>query len=190
MNNCYFDGEVTAENTDGVGGLAGKLTGSISYCYFVGDVRGGTKSGALAGNLDSAGLKRIFGSFAVPLNNNTSANAIGNGSSNSLLYVKLVRRSTSYFCYGTDTSTCDLYDPTDVGEFHGSGFELFDYQNTWKANAGEFPTLKSDSLTKANSPALIALEGEGTFDSPIKSPQLPTGIVFQITIICGTLTLF
>ena len=146
--------------------MAGKLTGSISYCYFVGDVRGGTYSGALAGNLDSGGINRIFGSFAIPLTNGTSASAIGRGSSNSLLFVKLVRRTVNDFCFGTDTDTCYFFDPTDVGEFHGSGFEFFDYENTWSSKAGDFPTLKKDSLTKANSPALIPFEGEGTFDSP------------------------
>ena len=60
MNNCFYTGQVDAQNTNGVGGLAGKLTGSISYCYFVGDVRGGTYSGALAGNLDSGGINRFW----------------------------------------------------------------------------------------------------------------------------------
>ena len=41
MNNCYFKGNVEGENTENVGGIAGKLTGSLSYCYFVGDVDGG-----------------------------------------------------------------------------------------------------------------------------------------------------
>ena len=84
-----------------VGGAVGKMTGSLSHCYVVGDVLGDSRTGVLAGYLDAGGTYRVFGSFAIPL---TSGDLLGQGTTNSLLYVKLLRRSASDFCFGSDSS--------------------------------------------------------------------------------------
>ena len=55
-----------------VGGAVGKMTGSLSHCYVVGDVLGNSRTGVLAGYLDG-GTQRVFGSFAIPI---TSGNLL------------------------------------------------------------------------------------------------------------------
>ena len=65
-----------------------------------------------------------------------------------------------------DVDSCLRFAPGSENLFKGTNFEAFDYDNTWQANAGDYPTLRTEGRTIENFAGSISMEGSGLIDDP------------------------
>ena len=63
-------------------------------------------------------------------------------------------------------NSCFRFAPTSENLFKGTNFEAFDYDNTWQANDGDYPTLRTEGRTIDNFAGSISMEGSGLIDDP------------------------
>ena len=171
VSNSYAVGDVSAPNSTYVGGLVGHLDGSIAYSYVVSSVAGSTYTGLFVGRSTSGGDNRVAFSFAIPAVGNSATSFQGAGIAEDYFYIKYVYTNNDDGCMGGNktVNSCLRFALTNENLenfFKGNKFEAFDYENTWQANDGDYPTLRTEGRTIENFAGSISMEGSGLIDDP------------------------